>query len=337
MNKDVYLKIASEMDDKDVLSMLSVNRKFNDPKFFQQIMIQRYPLLIKFRKENEDWKQLYLRMVTYILKLKEEYDVDYITAPSFNPKRVYYDFKTQEGYDPEFFEGYSFNEILKYIGESGNEELIQEAIEDNDLNLEDGVLSGMNYLLDGIVKGGHVELLRKYGTKFRPGYFTIKYAVSSGNEDMIRYIENLFKETGKGDEESALANKRKGAVESGNLDLVKRYRYIDKKYLVEPITSKDTGECFDHVFAEAGSFEVFQYLLNNICDFDDLPNGMSYPFVENEKIEWLRYFIEFYRKSKFYDLREFRRLLKNLIENAIQYNATDILKYLKDVRNKYAR
>ena len=64
---------------------------------------------------------------------------------------------------------------------------------------------------------------------------------------------------------------------------------------------------------------------------------MSYPFIENEKIEWLRYFIDFYRKSKFYNLREFRRLLKNLIENAIQYNATDILKYLKDIRNRYAR
>ena len=337
MNKDVYLKIASEMDDKDILAMLSVNRKFNDPEFFRQIMFQRYPLLIKFRKEKEDWKQLYLRMVTYILKLKEEYDEDYIPAPSFNPKRVYYNFKIQEGYDLEFSETYIVDEILRYIGESGNEKLIQETIEDYDLKMQPRVLNGMNYLLDGIVKGGHLELLRKYGVKFRPNYFTIKYAVSSGNQNMIEYIENLLKELGKENEESTLVNKREGAIESGNLNLVEKYRYIDKKYLEEAYTSVDTGECFDNSFKDAGSFEVFQYLLDNVCNFDDLFNGMFYPFIENEKIEWVRYFIEFYRKSKFYDLREFRRLLKNLIENAIQYNATDILRYLKDVRNKYAR
>lgn len=33
MNTDIYMKIASEMDDKDILSMLSVNKKFNNPKF----------------------------------------------------------------------------------------------------------------------------------------------------------------------------------------------------------------------------------------------------------------------------------------------------------------
>ena len=337
MNKDVYLKIASEMDDKDVLAMLSVNRKFNDPEFFRQIMFQRYPLLIKFRKQGEDWKQLYLRMVTYILKLNEEYDVDYIPAPSFNPKRVYYNFKTQEGYDSEFAETYGFVEILRYIGESGNEELIHKTIEEYDLKLQPGVLSGMDYLLDGMVKGGHLQLLQKYGVKFAPNYFTIKYAVSSGNENMIEYLENLLKELGKENEEPTLINKREGAIESGNLAMVKKYRYIDKKYLEEPYEPKDTGECFDNSFKEAGSFEVFRYLLDNVCNFDDLFNGMSYPFIENEKIEWVRYFIEFYRKSKVYDLREFRRLLKNLIENSIQYNATDILKYLKDVRNKFAR
>ena len=176
---------------------------------------------------------------------------------------------------------------------------IQETIEDYDLKMQPGVLSGMNHLLDGIVKGGHLQLLQKYGVKFMPNYFTIKYAVSSGNENMIKYIENLLKELGKENEESTLMNKREGAIESGNLNLVEKYRYIDKKYLEEAYTSVDTGECFDNSFKDAGSFEVFQYMLDNVCNFDDLFNGLSYPFVENEKIEWVRYLLNSIERVNF--------------------------------------
>lgn len=35
MNKDVYLLIADNADDKTVVNMLSVDRKFHDPEFFE--------------------------------------------------------------------------------------------------------------------------------------------------------------------------------------------------------------------------------------------------------------------------------------------------------------
>ncbi len=332
MNKDVYMKIAEQMNDKDVLLMLSVNRKFNDPEFFRQIIYQRYPLLIKFRKEGENWKQLYLRMVTHILKLKEEYDVSYIPAASFNPKRIYYEYKIESEYKygDVNLKSFIFEDILQYIGESGNEVLIQDTIHKHNLVYKNEDLGEMNILLDGIVKGGHLALLKKYGKGFTPKAFTIECAVMSGNKEMIDYIENLLGKRGEKNDYRILFRKRVGAIESGNLDLLKKYRYIDKTAIHGPVNPQNIGECFDNNFRLSGSFEVLKYTLDNVCNFDDMYSDMYWPFIEDEKLSWVKYFIDFYRKSKFYNLNKFQRLLKNLIQSAVQYNAIEILKYLKE-------
>ena len=55
LNKDTYLYLAQFADDRTILNMLSVNKKFNDPEFFRQVMTRKYTLLIKY-KGDEDWK-----------------------------------------------------------------------------------------------------------------------------------------------------------------------------------------------------------------------------------------------------------------------------------------
>ena len=95
MNKDVYLLLTTYLDDKSVVGMLSVNKKFNDPQFFKQLFSQRYPQLIKFKKEGEDWKQFYLSMVKYIAKLWEDFHYNYLTdayydiTKSEDPREIY--------------------------------------------------------------------------------------------------------------------------------------------------------------------------------------------------------------------------------------------------------
>lgn len=116
--------------------------------------------------------------------------------------------------------------------------------------------------------------------------------------------------------------------------MLKKYQYIDKTNIQEPARPEDTGECFDNHFRLAGSVEVLQYTLDKVCNFDDMYSDMYWPFIEDEKLSWVKYFIDFYRKSKFYNLKEFQRLLMNLMQSANQYNALDILKYLKDVKEK---
>ena len=71
-DKDVYETIVHSSDDRTVLEMLSVNKKFNQDDAFRRVLERRYPYLIAFRKEGETWKALYLRMIYYIEKLKEK-------------------------------------------------------------------------------------------------------------------------------------------------------------------------------------------------------------------------------------------------------------------------
>ena len=104
--KDIYLLLTSFVDDKSVVRMLSVNRKFNDPEFFRLLFSKRYPNLIKFKKKNEeDWKQFYLNMIYWISKLEEDFHYNYIDdakykiATSENPKEIYnelIDYKTRQ-------------------------------------------------------------------------------------------------------------------------------------------------------------------------------------------------------------------------------------------------
>ena len=77
---DVYEYLANHADDKTILNMLSVNKKFNDNIFFERIMTRKYPLLIQFKNDGETLKQFYVRMVHYLSKLEEEFGIPYIAT-----------------------------------------------------------------------------------------------------------------------------------------------------------------------------------------------------------------------------------------------------------------
>jgi len=90
--KDIYLKVASFADDEDIIRMLSVNKKyraFDDPNFFINILKTRYPLLIRFKNDDETWKQFYLRMIYYLAKLREELSLPYLPSYDYNPEIIY--------------------------------------------------------------------------------------------------------------------------------------------------------------------------------------------------------------------------------------------------------
>ena len=89
LTKDTYEYLTNFADDKDIVKMLSVNKQFSDPIFFERIFKRKYPLLIKFKSENETWKNFYLRMVKNIAKLEEQYHIPYIAHPDFNPEIFY--------------------------------------------------------------------------------------------------------------------------------------------------------------------------------------------------------------------------------------------------------
>ena len=87
MDKDAYLEIAKVTDNRTILKMLSVNKKFNSPAFFQEIINRKYPVLFKYKRDNEDWKHFYLRIVKYTSKLQEEFNY---TLPMDQDPEIFY-------------------------------------------------------------------------------------------------------------------------------------------------------------------------------------------------------------------------------------------------------
>jgi len=87
--KDVYLHLAETADDRTILNMLSVNKTYNDPKFFEHVLRKKYPATIPFKPAEMSWKQYYLECIFYIGKLKEEIGYQYTKNAKVSPKKMY--------------------------------------------------------------------------------------------------------------------------------------------------------------------------------------------------------------------------------------------------------
>jgi hypothetical protein len=87
--KEVYEHLTNFADDKTILNMLSVNKKFRDEQFFERVMKRKYPELIQYKTDDETWKSFYIKMVYYIAKLKEKFRFYYDRQPGYNPEKLY--------------------------------------------------------------------------------------------------------------------------------------------------------------------------------------------------------------------------------------------------------
>ena len=84
LTKDVYEYLTNFADDRTILNMLSVNKKFSDAPFFRNVLNRKYPGLIQYK--DASWRRFYVEMSYYIAKL-EEMGFPYI--PGINPRDFY--------------------------------------------------------------------------------------------------------------------------------------------------------------------------------------------------------------------------------------------------------
>ena len=119
-DKDIYEYIVNLVEDRDVINMLSVNKKFSDDSYFKKILEKRYPTLLQYKKENETYKHLYLRMVKYLAKLWEKYKIPYIPARYFDPEYLYTRYWYPDIYRIALFEAVEVGDIklAKYFIEN---------------------------------------------------------------------------------------------------------------------------------------------------------------------------------------------------------------------------
>jgi hypothetical protein len=87
--KDLDRHITSYMDDRDILNLLLLNKKYAsllNENFFENLVKRKYPFLVKFKKEEEKWKRFYIKMIYYINKLKEDFQISYSPTEEFSQK-----------------------------------------------------------------------------------------------------------------------------------------------------------------------------------------------------------------------------------------------------------
>ena len=110
-DKDIYEYIMGLADDRTIVNMLAVNRKFNDDSYFRKVLEKRYPLLLRFKKNDETYKPFYLREVKYMAKLWEEYEIPYIPTPDYDPEYLYVKFGKDRIYTTILMEAVEYGDI----------------------------------------------------------------------------------------------------------------------------------------------------------------------------------------------------------------------------------
>jgi Ankyrin repeats (3 copies) len=225
--KDLYENLSNYADDKTILNMLSVNKKFRDEEFFQRILIRKYPLLIPFKKDT--WRELYIRMTYYIAKLEENFGIPYIPTKGYNPEFFY------KGYKDRKDRKDIFDRAMAYAALGGHMGIVK-------LMIEKGA-TDFDWAMVYAARGGHMEIVKlmieKGATNFDWG---MKNAAEGGHMDIVK----LMIEKGATDFDWSM----RSAAEGGHMEIVKLM--IEKGATVFDLAMNDA--------AKGGHMEIVNYL-----------------------------------------------------------------------------
>jgi len=190
IDKDTYEYMLNFADDKTILNMLSVNKKFNDESFFMNIMMKKYPHLINYRKNNETWKHLFLRMVYYISKIQEEFDIPYINIDLFDPEAFYEKYKNLNNES-------ALNEALNYAARKGDVDMakfmIQKGANDFDTPMIIAALLNRINIVKLMIENGATVIPWALTIASKKKYSEIvEYLISKNREEYERRKRNYI-------------------------------------------------------------------------------------------------------------------------------------------------
>ena len=173
--KDVDREVLKHVDDKELLKFCSVDRRFwnevCDENFLRR-RLGKYPGIEKYKKENETWKQFFLRAVYRIAQMKEKFQFEY-TYGNFEDQYLILDTRG----NPNF--------ILLESAERGELPLVIYALQKG-ANLEVAGRDSLYYA----AKHGHLDVVKYLVEKgVDINYFRLLTIPSAkGYTDIVKYL-----------------------------------------------------------------------------------------------------------------------------------------------------
>ena len=219
LTKDTYEYILNFADDKEIISMLMVNKKFaqklGDDNFFKKVLERKYPNLVKFKKENETWKHLYLRMIKYIALLNEKFDIPYLNLVDYDPTEFYNEYNNTQ---------YIIYEALKQLSENGGNHEVLEMLLDRFIEkYKDSKLINVKMSLDDFiinaVQSGDLKTVTILLEKGADNYeMLLIEAAFSDHLNIVKFVMEQFYKRGLVSQDSV-----QQAFESANDEVIKNY------------------------------------------------------------------------------------------------------------------
>ena len=140
--KDVDREILKHVDDEELLKFCSLDRKtWNevcDDNFLRRRLNNNYPGTNQYKKDDESWKQFFLKVLYYKAKMKEKFEFEFVGG----------EFKKQY----ELLKNHTGNILLMLSAENGETSLVKYAIKNGS--------KVYNYALKGAAANGHLDIVK---------------------------------------------------------------------------------------------------------------------------------------------------------------------------------
>ena len=170
--KDVYEYLTNFADDRTILNMLSVNKKFNDEQFFRRVMERKYPLLIPLKRGT--YKELFIQMSYYIAKLEEEFGIPYIATKGYNPRLFYKIFQNKPGM--------IYESAMLSAAEGGHADIVNSMLAKGANNFD----AAMRYA----AQGGHLNIVKMMVEQGATGFTSA--LIEATRHDQLEIVKYLL-------------------------------------------------------------------------------------------------------------------------------------------------
>ena len=208
--KDVDREILKHVDDEELLKFCSLDRKtWNevcDDNFLRRRLNNNYPGTNQYKKDDESWKQFFLKVLYYKAKMKEKFEFEF-TGGDF--KKQYELLKSYKNIPGLLFAGAHQGEtsLVKYASKKGVD-----------------IRTSSNYPLRLAALKGHLDVVKylvEEGANIHvQNDYPLRFASVGGHLNVVKYLVEKGANIHAEDDEAL-----RWASRNGHLEVV--------KYLVE--------------------------------------------------------------------------------------------------------